>query len=47
LLNDPTVRVPSSSTTGSFIRVAGNEAIVNPDPVLVQTAGWVRIRINI
>ena len=47
LLNDPSVRIPARRNSGSFLRVAGNEAIVNPDPVLVATAGWVRIRIHI
>lgn len=47
VLNDPTVRPPGSSDSGSFIRVAGHQAIVNPEPVLAQTAGWVRIRIHI
>lgn len=47
LLNDPTVRPVISSDSGSFIRVAGHEAIVNPEPVLAPTAGWVRIRIHI
>lgn len=47
LLNDPSVRVPANRSSTSLLRVAGNEAIVNPDPVLVQTAGWVRIRIHI
>jgi hypothetical protein len=46
LLNDSTVRVPAVRG-GSFMRVAGNEAIVNPDPVLVSTAGWARVRIHI
>lgn len=46
-LNDPTIRVPGNRAAGSLLRVAGNEAIVNPDPVLVSTAGWVRIRITI
>lgn len=47
LLNDPSVSIPANRDSESFLRVAGNEAIVNPDPVLVSTAGWVRIRINI
>lgn len=47
LLNDPTIRVPGNRSAGSLIRVAGHEAIVNPDPVLVATAGWARIRIHI
>lgn len=46
LLNDPSVRVPGNRDSGSLLRVAGNEAIVNPDPVLVPTAGWVRIRFH-
>ena len=46
-LNSPFVSVPARRDSGSFLRVAGNEAIVNPDPVLVPTAGWVRIRIHI
>ena len=45
-LNDPTLGVPG--TLGpSLLRIGGNQAIVNPDPVLVNTAGWVRIRIQI
>lgn len=47
LLNDSSVRIPGKRDSGSLIRVAGHEAIVNPQPVLVPTAGWVRIRINI
>lgn len=47
LLNDPTIRVPGNRSAGSLIRVAGHEAIVNPDPVLVATAGWARILIHI
>jgi hypothetical protein len=46
-LNDSTVLAPTASSTGSVLRVAGNQAIVNPDPVLVNTAGWVRITIHI
>ena len=46
-LNDPSVRVPANRDSGSFIRVAGNEAIVNREPVLIATAGWVRIHIHI
>ena len=44
LLNDPSIGAPNQA---SLMRVAGNEAIVNPDPVLVATAGWVKIRINV
>lgn len=47
LLNDPSIRIPANRNTTSMMRVAGNLAISNPDPVLVPTAGWVRIRINI
>lgn len=46
-LNDPGVRVPANRDTTSVMRVAGNQAISNPDPVLVPTAGWVRINIKI
>ena len=46
LLNDPTVRVPANAGASSM-RVAGNEAIVDPQPATIPTAGWVRIRINI
>jgi len=46
LLNDPAVNVPANRNTGSFLRVAGNEAIVNPDPVIVPTAGWARVRFH-
>jgi hypothetical protein len=46
-LNSSLIRYPANRGTGSVMRVAGNEAIVNPDPVLVPTAGWVRIRLNI
>lgn len=45
-LNDSTLKVPA--TLGpSFLRVGGNEAIVDPEPVLVSTAGWARINIHI
>ena len=47
LLNDPSVRVPAQSAGASLLRVGGKESIVNPEPVLVPTAGWVRIRIKI
>lgn len=46
-LNDASISVPANRNSGSFLRVAGNQAIVNPDPVLVATAGWARIRMNI
>lgn len=46
-LNDPTIGVSPTALGPSLLRVAGNEAIVNPDPVIVNTAGWVRIRIQI
>lgn len=46
-LNSSLIRYPGNRNTTSTIRVAGNEAIVNPDPVIVTTAGWVRIRIKI
>jgi len=45
-LNDSTLGVPALLGP-SLLRVAGNEAIVNPEPVLVNTAGWVRISIQI
>jgi len=47
LLNDPSVSVPGNRNQGSSMRVAGNEAIVNPQPATVPTAGWARIRVNI
>lgn len=46
-LNDPSVRAAGNQGETSSMRVAGNEAIVNPQPVMVPTAGWVRIRIRI
>ena len=46
-LNDSLIRVPATSATASTMRVAGNLAIANPDPVMVPTAGWVRINIKI
>jgi len=45
-LNDPTLGVPGILGP-SFLRVGGDETIVNPDSVIVNTAGWVRIRIHI
>lgn len=45
-LNDPTVRIPANAGTSSM-RVAGNQAIVDPQPATIPTAGWVRIRIHI
>ncbi len=47
LLNDPNIRFPATRGVAPTIRVAGNQAIANPQPVLVTTAGWARIRINI
>ena len=47
LLNDPTIRVPGGSSVGNSIMVAGHQAIVNPDPILVTTAGWARVRVHI
>lgn len=45
-LNDSRLRVPA--TLGpSAMRVAGNEAIINPQPVTIPTAGWSKVRINI
>ncbi len=46
-LNDPTLNLFSLNLASSSMRVAGHEAIVNPDPVNVATAGWVKIRIQI
>jgi len=46
LLNDPTISVPGNKTA-SLMRVAGNMAISNPQPVNIPTAGWARIRIHI
>lgn len=45
-LNDSRLQVPGTLGASSM-RVAGNEAIVNPQPATVPTAGWVKIRINI
>lgn len=45
-LNDSTIRVPGS-LGASEMRVAGHQAIVNPNPVHIPTAGWARIRINL
>lgn len=47
LLNDPSIKVPGNQGETSSMRLAGNEAIVNPQPAMIPTAGWVRIRINI
>ncbi len=44
-LNQSDLRVPSLGP--SILRVGGNEKIVNPERVLVPTAGWVRISISI
>lgn len=46
-LNDPTIRVPANSIGASSMRVAGNQAIVDPQPATIPTAGWARVRINI
>jgi hypothetical protein len=48
-LNDSRLNVPggASALKASRLRVAGNAAIVDPDPVYASTAGWVRIRIHI
>lgn len=46
-LNDPRLSVPGNPGVASSMRVAGNQAIVNPDPVFASTAGWVKIRINL
>lgn len=47
LLNSTSLRVPGTPNIGSSIRVAGHQAIVNPDPVLVSTAGWVKLNVAI
>lgn len=47
LLNDPRIKVPGAQGATSSMRLAGHQAIVNPQPVMIPTAGWVRIRINI
>lgn len=47
ILNDPSINVPGKREAGSLFRVAGLELIVNPEPVLVATAGWARIRIKV
>lgn len=47
LLNDSRLHVPANTLGPSLLRVGGNQAIVDPDPLLVNTAGWVRININI
>lgn len=46
-LNDSSLQVPGLTRGPSELRVGGNEAIVNPEPVIVPTAGWVRIRVHI
>jgi len=45
-LNQSNLNIPNLSTP-PVMRVAGNEKIVNPERVLVPTAGWVKISINI
>jgi hypothetical protein len=44
-LNQPGLPVPSLGP--SVLRVGGNEKIVNPERVLVPTAGWIKINIHI
>lgn len=44
-LNQSNLRVPVLGP--SFMRVGGDEKIVNPIRVMVNTAGWVRINIHI
>jgi hypothetical protein len=44
-LNQSDLRV--ASLGASSLRAAGNEAIVNPQPATIPTAGWVKIRINL
>jgi hypothetical protein len=46
-LNDPTIKVPGAQGATSSMRVGGVEYIVNPEPVIIPTAGWCRIRLNI
>ena len=46
-LNDTTIGVPTHSLGASQLRVGGDEAIVDPSPVFVATAGWARVRIHI
>lgn len=45
-LNDSRLRVPATLGPSSM-RLAGNEAIVNPQRVMIPTAGWVKLRIQI
>lgn len=45
-LNQYGLAVPGPLAPTLF-RAAGNEAIVNPDPALVLTAGWAKVRINL
>jgi len=47
VLNDATIGVPGGTLGASQLRVGGDQKIVDPEPVNVPTAGWVRIRINI
>lgn len=47
LLNDPALGIPAAAGAGRSMRVAGHQAIVDPDPIFVGTAGWIRIRIHI
>ena len=46
-LNDPRLGMSSFYNALNGMRVAGNYAIVNPQPIIVPTAGWVKIQINI
>lgn len=45
-LNDSRLHVPTRLGP-SEMRVAGNEAIVNPQRVMIPTAGWVKLRIQL
>jgi len=45
-LNDSSLNVPGTLGPSSM-RLAGNEAIVNPEPTMIPTAGWVRIHLTI
>jgi hypothetical protein len=46
MLNQPNLRVPGLLGP-SFMRVGGDEKIVDPVRVMVNTAGWVKINIHI
>lgn len=45
-LNQSNLRVPGFLGP-SFLRVGGDEKIVNPERVIVNTAGWVKVNIHI